>query len=221
MWGDGSAHPGKDPFTHQFEPDGDGYLYRRRLKGRGVWVSRAEYAAFVHAHETRFLQHFAVIIAVFLVPVGVVTFVLTVGDVAWVYAIWPLVMSGLAVLFCIWQGRKNAASVPRALAGRDHCGRDRPDREARILRMALSGWGPLIICTVIAAFSILSLAEGLTGGDEVVWAWWGVIAIPLLAMWGGWILLKLRAIRAYRAAGGLPVRAREMERMPSGVTHGA
>jgi hypothetical protein len=40
-------------------------------------------------------------------------------------------------------------------------------------------------------------------------------------MWGGWILLKLRAIRAYRAAGGLPVRAREMERMPSGVTHGA
>ncbi|WP_442680305.1 hypothetical protein ACSBM8_03660 [Sphingomonas sp. ASY06-1R] len=181
-------------------------------------MSRAEYAAFVHQHETRFLQHFAVILAVFLVSVGVVAFVMMAGVVPWVYAIGPLIMSVLAVLFCIWQGRENAETVPRALAGRDYSGHDRSDREARMLRMALSGWAPLVICTVVAAFALLSLADGLTGEDAAATRWWVVIVLPTLALWGGWILLKLRAIRAYRAAGGLPVRAQKAPRMPSAAS---
>ena len=70
MWGDGSKPPRETRFRWQFEPDGEGFLYRKAMSGRGVRVSRREYVAFVRAHETRIFTTIGLAILVWILSTG-------------------------------------------------------------------------------------------------------------------------------------------------------
>ena len=198
MWGDGSAKPDESAFRRQFEPDGGGYLYRRNLEGRGVRVNPEEYERLIDQHERGIFKIIFLCVIVYLLS----TIVFAIAEIE----IYGDDLSGISgglsffttAAYGFWRWKKNRQRLDKELAGRDKVGLDRSVRDARALRMALSGWRSILCC---AGFIVVMCVAQAQNGDLPAlrdWIWWGPLSVIVVAGLVWWSVRKAQAIRACR-----------------------
>lgn len=175
------------PFALQFAPDGDGFVYRKSLKGAPVRVTAAERDGFVAGFRRWMRYAFVAMTAGFL---GVVVLLVAAGPDpdSPVASLW--MGGGIAVVVAVFAGAvfRAWAAPARSLAGRPVLGAPRSADEMRRINLASISYGRLGFAVVIA-FAVMG--SGVLTGDLL--HGWGRLQLAL-----GVALLGLPAVQAFR-----------------------
>lgn len=202
MWGDGTSLPDRNPFSWQFEPRGRKFLYRKNLAGRGVVVTDQEQEALVSAYESAMLWTYFALIPMVCVLGAIGGLIGRMTGVAEGELIGIPVAFVLTPIFFVWRRYRAWNAPAEKLVGRSKVGLDRSRQEARQMRIALSGWDPVIGHAAVAALMIGATFENV-GVPRGAGLWVLAPAAAIIAGLAVWAVIKRRALRGYRL--GLPL----------------
>jgi hypothetical protein len=180
-------------FEDQFEPDGDGFLYRKSMRGAPVRVSAAEreafVAAFVRARRRLTWEMFG---ETLLLMLGFASLSVATGrDLPE-----GLFYAGMGALIALWfvLWLRNQSAPARALERRAPVGRDRSRAEMRRLAAERMGWGTIAASGLLLPLLAFGWASDARPGSFEHWLW--LAAVPLSA--GGAALIARRKWQAGR-----------------------
>jgi hypothetical protein len=175
------------PFALQFAPDGDGFIYRKSLKGAPVRVTAAERDGFVASFRRWMRYAFVAMVAGFLGVVVLMVAAVPSPDSPYA-TLW--MGGGIAVVVAAFAGAvfRAWAAPARSLAGRPVLGAPRSADEMRRINLASISYGRLALAGFMVVFVVGSraLTTDLLHG-------WGRLQLAL-----GVALLCLPAVQAFR-----------------------
>lgn len=194
MFDHGSGDRLRALFSDQFEPDGDGFLYRKNRVGTPVRVSVDERAAFVRGYARALrLAKWSLVPAV-LILIGLLVWLgPDPGSHSGTVAIWMAVVAMLAPYLIFMQGAR--AAPARALANRAPAGDARSRREAG--RLDLAGTSYAQFGTALLAGAALLVKIGAHHDFRHGWGLVAMVSIALIAL--GIIIQMARKFLADRA----------------------
>jgi hypothetical protein len=174
-------------FANRFEPDGDGFLYRRSMKAAPIRVSAAERDAFVAQFKRQLpWLHWGIIAAVVLLIIGDVLFERRSASIA------LYVGTGLIVALVTGGTMYLWAAPQRALADRPPVGPPRSGDEARRFAFRKKPWSKFL-----AGGAFLGVTLYRIGVKPHAFEGWGVLWLVAIGM--GFMLLAVQAFRKWRA----------------------
>jgi len=177
-------------FADQFEPDGDGYLYRKRLKGAPIRVSAEERAEFMAAYErTQGWSKVCIIVAVVVGVMGTAVVAVISGQeftAAPIVAVLVLlVIIFVGIDFWLWQ------QPARALEGRLPVGQERSKDELARRHLEKLNWGTIAGSGALFVF----LFWRMTGFRDLLQGW---NLLWLIGCGAGLLLVTVQGFRKWR-----------------------
>jgi len=169
-------------FADQFEEDGDGYLFRKNLKGPAVQVSADERDAFVATFNRSFTRLTWGLIATLTAFTGMLLAWVLRTNVEHVAA--PIYIGiGLMLTVFMLVSMKVWGAPERALAGRPAAAPELTKDEVKRLAMQRLTWGRLgsATATFTVALVIVSLRFNLMAGWNRLWLALAGVALAALA----------------------------------------
>ena len=196
-WGfnNSASHQAIESFSLQFEPDGNGFLYRRRQKSAPIRVTADERDRFIGDYR-RALRRLTWIVAGATILAIVAVSAPAIIDDREVPNVWLWLIGVAAVLVIIPFSIGIWDAPAKILAGRQTQGRERDSSEVRQIRLKQIRWGQLASAALVLPLVLLHMSTQFD-----IWHGWGLLwpAIASLAM----IMVLVQAIRKWqiRAAG--------------------
>jgi hypothetical protein len=163
-------------FAGQFEPDGDGFLYRRNLRGAPIRVTSSEREVFIETFERqrRLLQRIFVAVSL----VGVVGLSVCASSLAIPLPKFWLGLLALGVGIPFMVGFRFVWNAPaRSLERRTPVGNSRTTAEVRRTFMANVSWGQI---AAIAGFGLLVMLRVFGERNESALDWWAFMFISAI-----------------------------------------
>lgn len=198
MLGDRHFEDTRKAFSDQFTPDGDGFVYRKHLKGPAIRVTAAERDRFIATFDRRQRWLTWGLVGVMLLLAAAFIAYLTSVDfdafeqefsVLWIFAgLAPVMILFVAVFMRVWD------APSRELAGRAEISRALTRDEASATMMRRTSWGRIWGGLALAAVSIWQLRAKLELSPA--WDWlWAALAAGAVALTGYWAYRKRRSER--------------------------
>jgi hypothetical protein len=170
-------------FADQFEPDGDGYLYRRSQKGAPIHVSAEERQRFIDDYARRLRYSMWGIVGGLMVVIALslwwtLSTASELPDAAMYVAI------GAVAVACVAYAMWIRGAPARELARRTPVGRERTPEEMRRVLLARTTYGHLAALALTAAIFPFTLRsqQHLLHGWSRLWLGFSAIVIMLAAV---------------------------------------
>lgn len=190
MFGNRHSDRVRQLFEDQFEPDGDGFFYRKNMKGAPIRVSEAERNEFVDAFSRRLRFGLWSVVSATMILIGLVVWQVPDGDsrtgMVFIYVGIGLILSiFLASYFWAW----NAPS--RALERRPAAGVARSREEMRQLMFSKMTYGQLAVGALAGPLVLL-----MVSGRTDVLHGWGRLWLLFAGLFSA--LAGIQALRKWR-----------------------
>ena len=172
-------------------------LYRRNLVGRGVRVAPDEYIQIIGT--------FAGYVLLRIFWTGVVGVASAAAFFAMETTIYVGEWNGISIvlglisatIYCWWQRKRDWQRIDDRLAGRKKAGRNRSPEDAKLLRLALSGWTPIWYCITIVMIPVVAMFDRGIMPRPSDWLWLTPLGMIILGGLGWVIYPKLQARRIF------------------------
>lgn len=179
-------------FTEQFEPDGDGYLYRKHRRGAPIRVTKAERDQFVAEFERRvpYALGGSILASMLVILAPLVLFPsILESDFQIIVVGAAVILSFVPFILVMSQLLSNPA---RALNNRLTSGAPRTRAELSRLLRAKQTYGEIAAVAIAAPFPLLQVDWGndLFTGSNLAWLAFSafLVAAVIFALWRKWKL---------------------------------
>lgn len=169
-------------FADRFEPDGQDFLYRKKVADVPVRVTAAEREAFIADYRRMISRGYWITIVGTAVSIVIpIFFITTIPGLNGPYLMFALVAAVFAVNMSIISQAGNAPSI--ALRTRAPAGPAKSPEEARAIRLSKITWGNLGLGAVVVGVALFQGAAkvDLTAGWNRLWLVAATLYYALLA----------------------------------------